>query len=51
MRPDGVVVDAPLLDQDLGFPQAVEDFAIEQLIPEPGIEALAVFSQGDPGSM
>ena len=52
MRPDGVVVDAPLLDQDLGFPQAVEDFAIEQLIPEPGTEAPQYpFSEGDPGSM
>jgi hypothetical protein len=32
MRSDGVVVVAPLLDDDLGFLEAVEDFAVEQLI-------------------
>jgi hypothetical protein len=42
MRPDRVVVDAPLLDQDLRLSQAVEDFAIQQLVAEPGIEAFAV---------
>ena len=42
VRPDGVVVDAPLLDQDLGIPQAVEDFTIQQFVPEPGVEAFAV---------
>ena len=42
MRPDGVVVDTPLLDQDLGLTQAAEQFAIEQLVPEPSIEAFDV---------
>jgi len=35
-------VNTPLLDQDFGFAKAVEDFAIEQLVADPGIEALAV---------
>ena len=30
----GVVVDSPALDQDLRFVQAVEDLAIQQLVPE-----------------
>jgi hypothetical protein len=42
MRPLGVVVDAPALDDRLGFPEAVEDLAIEQFIPEFAIEGLAV---------
>ena len=42
VRPDRVVVNTPLLDQDFGFAKAVEDFAIEQLVADPGIEALAV---------
>ena len=29
MRPDGVIVNAPMLDQDLGFAQDVEDLAVE----------------------
>lgn len=32
----------PLFDQDLRLFEAIEDFAIEQLVAEPGIEALAV---------
>jgi hypothetical protein len=35
MRPDSVLVNAPLLDRDLGFAQGVEQFAIEELIAEP----------------
>ena len=42
MRPSRIVMDAPILDYDLCFPEAVEDFAIEYLIAEPGIEVLAV---------
>ena len=42
VRSDGVVVNAPLLDQDLRLPQAVEDVAVELFIPEPSVEALAV---------
>ena len=41
MWPDGVGVDAPLLDEDLGLPEAVEDFAVQQFVPEPGVEAFA----------
>jgi hypothetical protein len=32
MRSDRVVVLSPLLDDDLRFLQAVEDFAVQQLI-------------------
>ena len=42
VRAHGVVVAAPLLDEDLGFTQGVEDLAVQQLVPEPGVEALAV---------
>ena len=42
VRPDRVVVPAPLLDDDAGFFKSVEDLAIEQFVPEAGIEALAV---------
>jgi hypothetical protein len=34
VRPLGVVVDCPALDQDLRFAQSVEDLAIKQLVPE-----------------
>ena len=34
MRAFGVVVDAPFLDNDLGFLETVEDFAIEAFRPE-----------------
>ena len=37
-----VVVFPPFFDQDLCLAQAVEDFAVQELIPEPGIEAFAV---------
>lgn len=40
MRPDRVVVTTPLFDDHLRRLQRVEDFPVEQLIPEPGIEAL-----------
>ncbi len=39
VRPDGVVVAAPFLDQDLGFAQGVEDLAVEEFIAKPGVEA------------
>ena len=42
MWPDGVVVVTPLLDQHLGLLQRVEDFSIEQLVPELSAEALVV---------
>jgi len=37
-----VVMPPPLLNDDPGFFQAVEDFSAQELIAEPGIEALAV---------
>ena len=42
MGSDSVVVVAPLLDEDLGLLQAVEDFAIEQLVPQLAVEAFAI---------
>ena len=38
-----VVVDAPVLDEDLGFEQVVEVPAVEELVAEPAVEAF------DPG--
>ncbi len=40
MRPLGVVVDAPALDQHAGFGQGIEDLAVEQLVAQLAIEAL-----------
>ena len=37
-----VVVPSPLLNDDPGFLQAVEDLPVQELVAEPGIEALAV---------
>jgi hypothetical protein len=42
VRPDGVVVATPFLDQDLGFAQGVEELAVEEFIAESGIEAFTV---------
>ena len=42
MRPDGVVVLAPMLDQHLGLLEGVEDLTVEQLIPKLPVEALVV---------
>ena len=42
VRSDRVVVDPPLFDSDLGFPKTVEDLAVQQLVPEPCVEAFAV---------
>src|SRR5829696_6688261 len=35
MRPDGIVMTAPALDDDLRLAESVEDLAVEQLVPEP----------------
>jgi hypothetical protein len=32
----------PILDDGLGFLEGIEEFAVEQFVPEPGIEALAI---------
>jgi hypothetical protein len=42
MRPLRIVVASPLLDDDLCFFKAVKYLSVEQFIPEPGVEALAV---------
>jgi len=42
MRSCGIEVNAPLLNQYLGFTEAVEQLSIEKLIPELAVKALAV---------
>ncbi len=42
MRSFGVVEVSPLLDQHLGFPQSVEDFSVQALVPQLTVEALTV---------
>ena len=42
MRPDGVVVAPPRLDQHLGLREAVEDLTIEQFVAKRPVEALVV---------
>lgn len=40
MRPDRIVVTSPALDDYLSFSKREEDFAIQQFIPQTGVEAL-----------
>jgi hypothetical protein len=40
MRTLLIIVTTPLLDDDLCFAERAEDLSVEQLIPEPGVEAL-----------
>ena len=42
MRSNGVVLSLPVLDQDLGLLEGVEDLAVEQLVSKFAVEALAV---------
>jgi hypothetical protein len=42
VRAHGVEVDTPCLDQDLGLGQAEEDLAVERLVAQLAVEALAV---------
>ena len=42
MRPFGVVMHSPLLDDDFGLLEAVEDLPVKQFIPELSIETLVV---------
>ena len=52
MRPYGVVVASPVLDDDLGFTQRIEDLSVEQFVPQASIEAFDVaVLPGLPGSM
>ena len=52
MRPDGVVVPPPLLDDNSRLFEAVEDLPVEQLVTQLAVEALVVaVLPGLPGSM
>jgi hypothetical protein len=42
MRPFCVVVMSPLFDDDFGLLEAIEDFSIEQFIPEFSVKALVI---------
>jgi hypothetical protein len=42
VRPLGIVVASPCLDDDLGLGEAVEDLTVEQFIMQLRVEALAV---------
>ena len=42
MRPDLVVRLPPILDKHFRFPQRVEDFSVDQLVPELPVEALVI---------
>jgi hypothetical protein len=42
VRTLGVVVTTPLLDDDLGLLQGVEDFPVQQFVAKAGVEALDV---------
>jgi hypothetical protein len=42
MGPDGIVVASQLFDNDLGLPETVEDFAVEQFVSEFAIEGLVL---------
>ena len=42
MRPFCVVVLSPLFDDDFGLLEAIEDFSIEQFVPEFSVKALVV---------
>jgi hypothetical protein len=42
MWPHRIVMAAPALDHDLRLAERVEDFSIQQLVSESGIEALDV---------
>ena len=52
MRAPDVVVLAPTLDDGLRFGEAVEDLAVQKLVAELRVEALAIaVSHGLPGMM
>ena len=42
MRPVGVIVDPPALDERFGFSQIIEDFPGQQLVSQFAVEALTV---------
>ncbi len=42
MRPDCIEVAPPTFDDNLGLPQRIEDFAIEEFVAKAGIKTLDV---------
>jgi hypothetical protein len=40
LQPDCVVADAPLIDEDFGFPKQADDFVVQQFVAESGAKAL-----------
>ena len=42
MRSHSVIVPAPALDDDLGFSQRVEDFAVEEFVTQARVEAFDI---------
>ena len=40
MRPNGLVMASPALDDDLRLCEGVESFPVEKFVPEPGVERL-----------
>ena len=42
VRPDGVAVPSPLLDEHLRLFERVEDLSVQELVPELAVEALVV---------
>jgi hypothetical protein len=42
MGPEGIVLPTPALDDDLGFPERVEDLAVQQLVPKLSVEGFHV---------
>jgi len=60
MRPEGVVLPAPPVGQDLGLRSCCEQLGVEELIPEAAVvdeverssyDSAQPFSHGDPGSI
>jgi hypothetical protein len=45
MGSDSIVVLAPLVDEDLGLLEAVEDFAVEQLVPKLAVDTSRVIAR------
>ena len=42
MRTFGVIVDAPFLNDYLGFLETVEEFAVDAFVPELAVERFAI---------
>jgi hypothetical protein len=42
MRSLCIVIDARLLDDDLGLPKALEDLVVQEFVPELAVEGIAL---------